>query len=542
MAPVAAACLLALLRGAEGRGAPPSACPGRVAFRGLDGPAAIVPAGWAEGQDTADRSLVTVGDGGTLAPHMGARAYFAEACSAGAYRREEYLSLEVLGKTLRYTVNVSGAGCGCVAALYLVPMRHNQEAGDCGDFYCDSADVCGTSCTEIDLQEANQYAWHSTLHEANDPDGHSAGYGGSDIGNGPRDFGGLQYGPGGECVDTSQPFDVAASFPVDAAGALAGVDIRLSQDGHPCQLDLFLPAGSRMKEIGDTLARGVTLVASYWSSSSLQWLDGKGDDGRGPCESDHPLQCPASVAFGGFSLAPLEAGASRPLAADLGAAPDQLDILGALPPPPASPAGGRVTRGLLVRLRRGDSDAAGGAGAGALGVALFVVGALTLVAMGAAAWHLSAAQRARPALTTEALEGGLQQCLDGAAWLGTRLEHGGEWVRSVVPAGLQQCQPGLQQCQAGVQAGAEQCWSGQCQPGLQQCRAGLQQCHAGVQAGVEQCWSGKPGSQQPHQQSARPLQCKAGPELGPSGARAPGAVPDGRRPRAPPGVGRQGRR
>eukprot|EP00425_Heterocapsa_triquetra_P002507 CAMPEP_0195052460 /NCGR_PEP_ID=MMETSP0448-20130528/1801_1 /TAXON_ID=66468 /ORGANISM="Heterocapsa triquestra, Strain CCMP 448" /LENGTH=86 /DNA_ID=CAMNT_0040081609 /DNA_START=13 /DNA_END=269 /DNA_ORIENTATION=- len=79
---------------------------------------------------------------------------------------------------MKYSVNVHGAGCGCNAAMYLVSMRQNTEKSTCGDYYCDANSVCGIPCAEIDIQEANMYAWHSTLHSSTDKSGVGSGEGG----------------------------------------------------------------------------------------------------------------------------------------------------------------------------------------------------------------------------------------------------------------------------------------------------------------------------------------------------------------------------
>merc|ERR1719510_2756522 len=135
---------------------------------------------------------------------------------------------------MRYTTDMSGGGCGCNVALYLVSMKQNPKPSGCEDYYCDANNVCGESCAEIDIQEANQHAWHSTLHTSQDHGGVGGGYGGGDSWNGPRDFGAQEYAPGGRCIDTTKPFQVAVSFPTDAGGALTGMNVELSQDGHSC--------------------------------------------------------------------------------------------------------------------------------------------------------------------------------------------------------------------------------------------------------------------------------------------------------------------
>lgn len=298
-----AAAPLALAR-ATAASAVEDACPGSIAVTGLDEPVSLVPAGW--GLPGGLPELLEVdSDRGTVAPGYGSRGYFAASCAAGSYDRGQYTALNLLGKTLRYMVNLSGAGCGCNAGFSLVPMAQSVDKGACGDYYCDANAVCGNACAEIGIQEANHYAWHSTLRSASDHDGTAAGYGGS--GPAPRDFTGLQYGPGGMCVDTSEPFAVAASFPVDSSGSLMSVEVVLSQDDHSCPLNMKLDRYAGMSELESALAAGVTPVVSYWGSEGMQWLDGAGPDGKGPCVSDHSSACPGSVLFSQFSVEALKA-------------------------------------------------------------------------------------------------------------------------------------------------------------------------------------------------------------------------------------------
>merc|ERR1719276_658984 len=168
-------------------GAPAATCPGNVDVAGF-GKVAVIPTGWGSAEGMVPVQ-VSSGHGGIqeLVPRMGSRAYFASTCSAGKYSNEQYLALDLRRKTLRFTVDLSGAGCGCNAALYLVSMRQNTQPSDCSDYYCDANKVCGVSCSEIDIMEANQFAWHSTLHSSQDSNGLGGGYGGGAGFNGPRD-------------------------------------------------------------------------------------------------------------------------------------------------------------------------------------------------------------------------------------------------------------------------------------------------------------------------------------------------------------------
>lgn len=256
-------------------------------------------------------TIVEAKDGTTVVAHMGGRAYFSESCSTGQYDPSRYVAVNLLGKTLSYTTDVSGAGCGCNAALYLVAMRQNQVLGECGDYYCDANKVCGVPCAEIDIQEANMHSWFSTLHLWDDGRGFGFGYGG-DLGLPMRrDWTSKEYGPGARCIDTTKPFEVAVSFPVDGTGQLTSMRGTLSQGncsvsgevGQAQEKDLengVYTGKERMSELTDALSQGMTIVVSFWSSKSMTWMDGPGEDGAGPpCPegADDPGQCPETAKF-----------------------------------------------------------------------------------------------------------------------------------------------------------------------------------------------------------------------------------------------------
>jgi hypothetical protein len=271
-------------------------CPGKFKFEGA-GTLELVPTGWHDEKAGGNSQAVEVDKDGKHIIKMDGRAYFAETCTAGNYNNEQYQALNLLGKTMRYTTDFSGAGCGCNAAMYLVSMRQNTRPSECYDYYCDANNVCGESCHEIDIQEGNIYSWHSTLHTKSDAGGFGKGYGGGDGWDGPRDFEGSEYGPQGSCIDTSKPFQVAVSFPVDEDRKLQAMVVVLSQTGHDCQLTMNLDEYEGMGELSGALEAGMTPVVSYWNSPDMLWMDGKGDDGKGPCAVDDVKACPAQVKF-----------------------------------------------------------------------------------------------------------------------------------------------------------------------------------------------------------------------------------------------------
>jgi len=227
--------------------APPASsetCPGTVEIDGF-GLATIVPTGWG----STDGVIPVHLHNGQIVADLGARAYLANQCNPGVYNHTQYLAFNLLGKTMRYTTDFSGLGCGCNAAFYLTSMYQNTHKSECNDYYCDANNVCGESCAEIDIQEGNQYAWHSTLHSAKDHSGLGMGLGGGGGGwNGPRDWTSAQYGPGAECIDTDRPFEVAVSFPASAECELQAMIVTLSQEGHTCPLSVRLGNYPGMRE------------------------------------------------------------------------------------------------------------------------------------------------------------------------------------------------------------------------------------------------------------------------------------------------------
>jgi len=277
-------------------------CPGKIDIPGY-GPVALTNAGSNVPGETV--GPLEIASSSHIVAHMNARTYFADACTEGTYRNNDYLAMRLLGKNLKYTANVSAAGCGCNAAFYLVSMKQNTAISSCNDYYCDANHVCGVKCAEVDIQEASKRAWHSTLHSSSDSAGAGGGFGGGDSWNGPRDFTSEEYGPGARCIDTLRPFDVMVSFPVDYHGSLKAMRVTLTQTGKNCPLTINLDDYHSMAEISHAVAEGMTPVISYWKSGEMLWMDGTGADGQGPCAAD-TQSCGESVSFYGFTLEDIE--------------------------------------------------------------------------------------------------------------------------------------------------------------------------------------------------------------------------------------------
>ncbi|CAJ1358901.1 unnamed protein product [Effrenium voratum] len=254
--------------------------------------------------------------GNKVTPQMKGRTYWTDQCN-GQYDHNKYANISFLGKQLQFTTDISGAGCGCNAALYLTSLRQSQQLSGCEDFYCDANSVCGLRCVEIDLMEANMYAWHTTMHVADDGSGIGAGYGGGINWNGHRDWVREDYGPSGRCISTAFPFQarmaghtmrrVTIGFPLDQ-GRLRAMTVKLTQ-GRVCDLETEVPTSwyhfqgrDSSAEITEAMAAGMTPIISYWSAPNMLWMDGVGADGLGPCAQDLPELCGESVQFYDFKL------------------------------------------------------------------------------------------------------------------------------------------------------------------------------------------------------------------------------------------------
>ena len=230
------------------------------------------------------------GSGWTLSLHGNQRFYLG-LHPAGEWRNAQYDRLRLLGKSLRWTVDVSNVGCGCNAALYLVDMPQPDESGS---RYCDIQYDDPERCLEIDLFEGNIKAAAATLHvEAGEAsDGKCNQWGCAAAVGKDAEAEGDTYGIRARSIDASRPFDMAANF--DAEGRMT---IFLGQDGVWLRLWDVRSAGNwpetsvpeeASARVKASLEGGMVLVASLWGSSGdgMAWLDGGCTDDYPHCELD----------------------------------------------------------------------------------------------------------------------------------------------------------------------------------------------------------------------------------------------------------------
>jgi hypothetical protein len=239
------------------------------------------------------------------------RVYLVEDYSKTTWSEHKYVRLDLRGKTLRYTVQISGVQCDCAGCLYLSLMKDPSD--DTGDNYCGiqtpKAGLDGGDCTEIDVMEANTKAFQTTLHtvhpkqDGKAQDG-TCNDGGCTVnwGNNSKSASGIDtshlYGlqpPG--LIDTSKAFNVSASF--DESGIMS---TRLSQGevildqynrssaSNPNANAEFFPTPSgipddAVRRTNESFAMGMVLVLSQWGGfTKLQnWLNGQCNAPYTPC-------------------------------------------------------------------------------------------------------------------------------------------------------------------------------------------------------------------------------------------------------------------
>jgi len=279
-------------------------CPGEIRVVG-HGSKAVVPARLVSGPDHG-RASVTVPDGNTVRLGLDSRAYLARSCKLGGYNPDQYAEFDLRGRTVRSSIDVSEAGCGCHASLKFVAIQKGVSSSLCDDKYCDAAGGgrCRASCAELNILDANQFAWHSNLRIPQlDAQGFREEYRG--------DRSDVQYGSRGRCIDTRQPFDVTVTFPLTPQSTLAAMEVMLSQKtGTPCVLVARINTDVGILELAKAFNTGVTPVMSFGSSDDEVWLDSGNVNDRPRCLLGSRVALGGTVRFTNFSIQPV-VGASR---------------------------------------------------------------------------------------------------------------------------------------------------------------------------------------------------------------------------------------
>ena len=249
----------------------------------------------------ADTSLTVSGN---------VRAYWTRDFQQHAWSSISYKTLDLRGKSLRWTTDISRVGCGCNAALYLVAMPAAGQGDISG--YCDIQGSGSGYCLEIDLLEGNKKAIQTTLHtqHGKQTDGTCNQYGASAgieleaIGQPPPrtppraeslswpSWTGCainwgkddqsRYGLGSP-VDSGRPYEMDAAF--DADGHMT---VKIQQDGTWHEYWNVSSAGNgtlvagrkgvpeeASQAVASAMERGAVLAISLWESKDdTAWLNG----------------------------------------------------------------------------------------------------------------------------------------------------------------------------------------------------------------------------------------------------------------------------
>ncbi len=251
----------------------------------------VISGEWARSFVKVSMSNITLRGGG--------RVYLADS-SSDEITAGSFYHVDLLGKRLTYTVDLSHVGCSCNAALYALAMPAHDSSkqpapGENGEYYCDADKLTGYYCPDMDIMEANKFAMASTAHACQSatppyyPTCDKTGCGQNVLGVNKN-----SYGPG-KMINTDRPVTISVSFVMDGHN-LTKVTNHFRQDGQDFYFDSCNP--DYLSLIGPNLS-GMVITMSIWGVShpgGMAWLDGKSG-----CHDGCDVAA-SQVVFSGFKL------------------------------------------------------------------------------------------------------------------------------------------------------------------------------------------------------------------------------------------------
>jgi hypothetical protein len=161
---------------------------------------------------------------------------------------------------MSFDIDVSGIGCGCNGALYLVNMPASSQTS-CGDYYCDANFVCGEGCAEFDIVEANNEACRVTAHKCTSSSSCDSGGCGFAVPN---------FGPSKK-INTKKTIKVTVEFTPETVRTTfkqGNNEHIIIHDDESC--------GSGYMESLSKKWKDMVITASSWGDSGggMAWLDG----------------------------------------------------------------------------------------------------------------------------------------------------------------------------------------------------------------------------------------------------------------------------
>ena len=185
----------------------------------------------------------------------------------------DYFTVSMLGGYIEFDADLSQHECGCFNTFYTVGMPGYDGSGnlDGSDsfHYCDANAVGGNFCPEIDLMEANKFAFQSTPHKCDAPSNRH--YGSCDTGGSflsSVDHG-WSFGPGGQyTIDTTQKIHVKVEVEENNKSATK-YTVTVSQNGKSQQM--VNTDSSYLGQLSDAFTKQVFVISNWFGDSS--WLN-----------------------------------------------------------------------------------------------------------------------------------------------------------------------------------------------------------------------------------------------------------------------------
>jgi hypothetical protein len=242
----------------------------------------------------------------TLGPNP-ARAYLVHDWEEKSWNKHRYVRFDLRQQMLSFTVDISGVKCLCAGCLYLSLMPPPSD--ETGDNYCGIQTPNGgpnnSTCTEIDLMEANQKAFQTTVHTTRGKDfdgtcndkGCTVNWGNeTHTGSGVPTSSLYGSSPPGK-IDTTRPFKVSATVSKEGSllttlsqGGVVLTNFNKSAASNPNADSDYFPVAtglpqSAMDATAKGMEHGMVLVVSLWGGFDKlsNWLNGPCDAPYGRC-------------------------------------------------------------------------------------------------------------------------------------------------------------------------------------------------------------------------------------------------------------------
>lgn len=193
---------------------------------------------------------------------------------------------DLLGGSIEYDIDIGNVDCRCNAAFYMVSSPGKNEdgslnAGPANDYYCDANYVGNQWCPEMDLMEANKYAFRMTPHTCDAPNnnGHYYNCDRGGCGKSIHEVDPNAYGPGSQFrINTNNQFHVKIDFK-QTGDRLSAIILSLSQNSNRVELQVADAdcAYGYLDNMRGAIKDGMTLVSSNWGGPNIDmsWLDGE---------------------------------------------------------------------------------------------------------------------------------------------------------------------------------------------------------------------------------------------------------------------------